>query len=533
MSSNNNIIDIDSYINNLEQMLTKLREEISSITKPTMGINNEEMLTELDNYIYEVNKFYYKSFHEQFFPEYSKKLKEDFSMILKVSRQEDMLKKDIIASIKRYARLFNQVKTLIALIDGLRRENNMQLLSVTNENDYRTLELLYTLKEIRENLQLLFTFTENLSSVAKNKDLLKVAHEYPGYLSALKLISSLDTTDPCISQALNKLCIHLQYMQNLLTKLQTIKQDYSLAAHNIILAIEEDMLLFTTINLPDKLLNFYNRNISSQISVYLQLIKFYIDTNNIERVNELALAYEQCLFRWLIMLEESHTMALNNIELYTSVVGLAETGEEYLNELHKDVYSALESLEEIIDELASTSNADFSYFSTKTVDMLNFAVPLFKAINTEQEISYIGPLDTQINRVTQGLSFLKIKIDFLNEKSAYSSSLSKTFSSINNILDSYLQLLGNIKSDLERLLAPHNISRIWKDINIRIDRILLTKGDLFPVNYLYLIDKYGIETHISEDISNTVLHEEGDIFIIRVDDDVEEEIPYLVLSEEG
>jgi len=100
-------------------------------------------------------------------------------------------------------------------------------------------------------------------------------------------------------------------------------------------------------------------------------------------------------------------------------------------------------------------------------------------------------------------------------------------------VDAHFELMENIRSDLQRLLAPRNISRTWKDIRIRIDHIPLHKGKLFPVNYQYLLDKYAVETRITKQDNNLILHEEGDIFIIKVEDKTEEEIPYIIISQRG
>ncbi|MDD3272177.1 MAG: hypothetical protein PHR04_08800, partial [Syntrophomonadaceae bacterium] len=104
-----------------------------------------------------------------------------------------------------------------------------------------------------------------------------------------------------------------------------------------------------------------------------------------------------------------------------------------------------------------------------------------------------------------------------------------------NMLDNYLNLLANIRADLERILAPRNISRAWKEVNVKVDRVPLQKGQVFPLDYLYLLDKHLVETRLCQDgqEDNLILHEEGDLFIIRVDELLEEEMPYLVIAQKG
>jgi len=100
-------------------------------------------------------------------------------------------------------------------------------------------------------------------------------------------------------------------------------------------------------------------------------------------------------------------------------------------------------------------------------------------------------------------------------------------------LTGQMQLWDNILHDLERLFAPRNISRLWKGIAIKLNQIPLQDGQPIPHEYEYLIDKYHISTRLSDKDDYTVLHQEGDLFIIQVEQLTVEEIPYLIVSRKG
>ncbi|MDD2586101.1 MAG: hypothetical protein PHT79_08685 [Syntrophomonadaceae bacterium] len=529
--SNKMDIDYKSYFNNLEELIGRLREEVSEISQPIIK-NNGQVLPDIDRYIYELNQFYYQSFHEHFFPDYQKKIKEDVSHLLKVCHQEDMLRKDVLASVRRYARLFNQVKTIISFLQQLRKDNNKKLLSLNTDNDYRLIELFYSLTKVRENLQELFSLSQSLTSLAEEKEFLLAIRNHPGYIPVLRLISSLDITNPYISGSLDKVLINLQYLKKLLARLQATGHNQE-SLKDLAGEINNGVERFKNKPVDKEILAFYEQNVVNQLPVYVELITFYIDINNLERISQLAYEYEQNLSCWISFIEKGLAWAVKDARVLLSAVELAHTSEEYVPELHKDVSSTLVTLQKIIEELSSTSKADFNYFSQKTMEMLDFAVPLFKAINTEKEIIQISPLASLVNRIVLELAFLRINLDLLSEKHQQAVSVIKDLEDINVMLDTYLQLLANNQSDLERILAPHNIARFWKDLNIKIDRVPLETGKLFPVDYLYLIDKHNIETRIAEEEDNTVLHEEGDIFLIRIDDESETEIPYLVIAAKG
>jgi hypothetical protein len=90
-----------------------------------------------------------------------------------------------------------------------------------------------------------------------------------------------------------------------------------------------------------------------------------------------------------------------------------------------------------------------------------------------------------------------------------------------------------MKEDLERILAPRNIKRKFQDIILRIDHTAITKGSPFPQEYYYLIESLAVETQENAESDGQVLHEEGDIFIIHLDDLKEEIIPKIIIAKKG
>jgi len=98
------------------------------------------------------------------------------------------------------------------------------------------------------------------------------------------------------------------------------------------------------------------------------------------------------------------------------------------------------------------------------------------------------------------------------------------------MIQSYIDLLVNIKVDLERLLAPRNISRFWKNHGVRTERIYLEKGQPFPAEYVSLLEEHKVDIHPGDYEQPVILHEEGDLFIIRVDNYVEVEMPPLTIG---
>ena len=180
----------DFFTAQLEQILSTLRREIErSIPSPTLLQEENE---ELDNYIFELNSFYYRSFTERLFPFYHSSVQEEVSRLLKLSRQENMVKMDIMANIKRYAKLYNQVKSILSICKTSRENVDEDLLAISREQDQRVVELLYTLKQLENDFINLKALISRINTWLEDGELMFLIKTHPAAIPALQMASSLD-----------------------------------------------------------------------------------------------------------------------------------------------------------------------------------------------------------------------------------------------------------------------------------------------------------------------------------------------------
>ncbi|MEN6351071.1 MAG: hypothetical protein ABFD08_16960, partial [Syntrophomonas sp.] len=143
----NNEVDFNSYCQDMETFLLQLRQETLSLCRPAS--QDIEKAEEWERYLYEISSFYYRSFHQRFFPAYRNSIKQEVSALLKISGQEDMIKNDLMANLKRYARLFNHIKRIFTLLRSWQSENEQQIPIIRHELDRNSLQLLYALKTVQ------------------------------------------------------------------------------------------------------------------------------------------------------------------------------------------------------------------------------------------------------------------------------------------------------------------------------------------------------------------------------------------------
>ncbi len=516
----------DFFTTQLEQILSRLRQEIEqSFSSPSLDGIGEE----LDNYIFALNSFYYHSFAERLFPAYHSSVQEEVSRLLKLSRQETMVKMDIMANIKRYAKLYNQVKSIWSICKVSREDTGQALLDISREQDYRTVELLYTLKQLENDFSNLEAVISRIKTWLKDGELLFLLQTHPAAIPAVQMVYSLDRNNPLQADALNRLLVYLTSPIKTLSRLQP-RQD-SKQVTGIIEEIRNRAPVFSQIPETEVLINFYEVQVKSRISLYVDAIQLGLVSEQSELLNRNIRDLENFLTGLITLIEKavlyipvlSGTTSLNNILI------------NRVNKLHDDTSNILKAIISITSELSGSGDPDFAYFSTKVQDILQPARALVKNGIAVKEFTCFPELSTGLNRAELQLSLLTARIDLLNQKQEHHNEVLKHLLTIVNMLDNYLNLLANIRGDLERILAPRNISRTWKEVNIKVDRIPLQKGQVFPPEYRYLLDKHLVETHLCQDSeeNNLILHEEGDIFIIRVDELLEEEIPYLVIAQKG
>ena len=82
-----------------------------------------------------------------FFPAYRSELKEELASLLKLNRQQDAIKRDIMANLQRYARLYNQVKSLNFSLQQAQENCLLALETIDEKERERGIELYYRLQK--------------------------------------------------------------------------------------------------------------------------------------------------------------------------------------------------------------------------------------------------------------------------------------------------------------------------------------------------------------------------------------------------
>ncbi|MEN6326596.1 MAG: hypothetical protein ABFD18_10395 [Syntrophomonas sp.] len=523
-------VDLNTYQDMFDSLLRQLSQEIGRLSRA--GMKESSAHPDGETFIYELNSFYYRSFVEKFCPDYKNAIKEDVSNLLHLSLQEDMVKHNILTNLKRYTKLYNQCKRLAALLEDWRLENAQAQESFSSDLERYGLELFYALKSIQTSLQSLQEMMQGLQSLLEDQQLLDIANHAIIPLDLFDILVGLGSDNRMIMEHFNYLLIELRQLLNTQRKAvlnkETGRSDVAKIATS---AIQE---LSKYIDKADQsMLAFYRRNILEPLSLKAGLLAQYGSSSNLIQFDRTAQDFELYLQSLLFVLEKAFAIAPGpSRHLLRAAKQLARLKPDFSGQIPAKLDELVKETNGVINNFPLVQGADFDYFSGKSNDILNKCQTWLDTLTDHGEFSHIAPLELRLGQLKHELSYFQLRLEILNTQQSQATQTYARLHQIGQMLASYFTLITDIKADLERMLAPRNLSRAWKDLRVKVERVVLDKGRYFPHDYLDLLDKYRVETRISEQPDNIVLYEEGDIFIIRVEDLCEEEVPYLVVSQQ-
>jgi hypothetical protein len=137
-----------------------------------------------------------------------------------------------------------------------------------------------------------------------------------------------------------------------------------------------------------------------------------------------------------------------------------------------------------------------------------------------------------VRQLRSQINYLESHIELLDEKEEHYIYASGQYKAIIDSLDSHLKLLRDSREELNRMLTPYYIKKSFQGLELSVEHVTITEGSVLPSQYYYLMNKMAIDTE-TDAPTGRILHEEGDIFIIRLNELTETEIPKIIIAKKG
>ncbi len=524
---------ISDYLKILEELF--LQAHNIAISNHALGFNEHAInYNDIDNYMLELNTYYYKSFHENFFPQYKTTLIKAIEDLWQIKSNQSMVITDLQANIKRYAKLYNQVKLINNLLQNTREDFNNLLYALYREKEQHNLELMYALKRISTAFNKLENLAMILTSLHEDKDWLDVLNLYPNIPS--NLVSIFRNSPPKLD-IVRRLIIRLRAILKLTSQLQN--QDISKKiVRNIIKELKNQLELISKdkewSSLPPTFINDFN----FKVPTFIELISLNNELNKLDRIRHIARDYEFLISNLIIVIEKSLDFLENNFSSH--IQDLLENSGAIINlthnslvRLNQNIAEAQTDLKRFQNDILKTGEPDFAYLAKIVTSFLEDYQDLFIQLSEHENLMLVTPIAKQLNLINLEFVDLGRYLQALQEKYAFAESMENKYLDLINILDSYISYTNNARGDLERIMAPRNLSRVWKGFNVKAERIPLEVGKVIPSEYADILAQANISRKVSHLDTDTILYEEGDIFIITVDDVTIYEIPALTLAQKG
>lgn len=519
------------YYNEIYSLLNVIREEIQ--VQSRLVAEDKIEFDVLDTYLLDLNTYYYQSFHDRFFPLYKSQLESEIMSLYRISRDEASLKEDILRNLKRMAIIYNRIKAGTDLLKMNRASVQEMLQNSDRGREQRIIELLYIIKELEQSFTSFLNLLNSYQDCLSDQKLLKSLGEYPFQSAWHNLLISWKPDNKKLIKDFKRFLINIHMLNKLLFNLQQ-SEDPCLEARNTTI----DELEKLDIGLAGKkfstpLTVWYKQNIQVQFNLHLNLLRLYADKSDRKGLLQAAHSCERWLEALLYWLDKFVFAPENLNAILLDLTVLSSDNQAEIKQLHDLSGQTVKSLRDLSHNLSNSSQPGFGNFYASVINIINGIQPKLKIIMEQSQFPRGTTLKTELNCLLIELSLLEDKLDLLQAKEDQVFKLKQQYEIMLQNMDSYLELLEEVKNELAKSLAPRNINRSFKDMDVRVEHIPLKPGEIFPSRYLYLLDQSRFSGERLSEQDYVVEKEDGDIFIFRLGDLYEELVPNMLISARG
>jgi len=523
-------INLDFFQDKLESFLQQLFQEINTVSGARTWKEGE--LEKMENHLYEINSFYYRSFNEHFFPAYRSELKEELASLLKLKRQQDAIKRDIMANLQRYARLYNQVKNLNFSLQQAQENCLLARESIDEKEKERGIELYYRLQKTRDAISYVNELLYQIKQLEQDKEAMAALNRESSSIILINILK-LDRDNPEELDYFYQWMKSIHHWNNVLLDLLENQESLPRKAAKFIAKFSKEYRELKERALPS--FSFMEPYPAYWHTQELEFFDLYLTSLKNGGVLRVVKALQLFLSDTLLFMTKALASEGENKNIGTGALAMMDychikTLNPNLKELEEIISKNWQNLDRLIKEFPARGEMDMDYFLERSQEIISDSYPAVSTAKSSLGSRQNTALASALYRATLELSSSKAHIELLKEKQHYGKAIQQSYLQLAALLSQHKEWIANFRSDLERLLAPRNLSRSWKDLSLRVEKINLQKGREFPEEFLYLLDKYQIASRVSPERPNLILEEEGDIFIFKVDDLQEELIPFFVVS---
>lgn len=513
-------------------MLSKLRSQLDQLVGP---LPDGMDLEGLDQYLLDLNTFYYQSFHHHFMPRYRQAFEDDLRRIHKLSRSEQSLQTDLINVLRFYIKVYNQTGLTARQLKERRSEVNLRRLALQAGTETRTVDLLYLLKEHVEAWVRFANEVDVARSLKADKPLLATLERFPACSLAASLFRTGNFQDGKDKRDFNRLLSQWQLGLRLLARMQA---DYNQnpakeLMNSLVDELEKVDASWDSRKAVPAVREWYKQNVQPGYHLYLETLRSYGGRMDPRRFSRMAAQFQDWLQAWLNTLEYyTGLQARGWDEWLDRLPALISLDEDFCLELADFGLRGRRSLDELISSLAASQAGSYDSFSQSSRQILTEAGRYLHKLPGSPAGS-LSALRLTVQKLSSEVEMALRGIDLLDERENHAREAMVTYRDLQLALDTGIGILDSFSAQIEHMLDSRALKNRFEDMAPDIEHVAVRTGAMLPPGWAGLAEKGRIGTQVSEAPQGLVLHAEGDIFVIRLGEQVYEEIPKIIVSRKG
>ncbi len=526
------IVEASQYTALIDDFLRRVRENLDQkvSASPMAAID----LPIADQYWLDLNKFYYESFNEEFMPRYKQSIENDIRGLLNLNRQDSALKNNLVSTLKLFMQSFNRTKFTLRQLQQQRQEIEPHWLALQSGNDIRSVDLLYLLKELGDAWVLFSSQAEIARTLTGDEQLQTILGMYPACSLAADLFQAWEPQGPKERRLLNRLLADWQLG---LKVLQKIRETHQTSKDVVSLQIEQLEAInsnWDNRKVIPAIRTWYQRNMQKTYLFYLDAVKFAIGVNDVKRTQRYTGQFHDWLQAWLNVLEECLLWESRGWGPWVRELNqLQFLDPKICRQLYDYSQKGIKSLNALIDSLSASGEANYQYHSERSRHILAEAFRWLQQETAQLNNSRFDPLTSAALHLKSQLDQSLSQLDLIDERESHAKQALKGFAELLSAMDTNIESLELTLEQMGKLISSRNLKSIFNDMNLSIEQAAIEKGSIFPAALASLAEKKLIETRTEDTAEGTVLHAEGDIFLINLEGLQYEEVPRIIIARKG
>jgi len=516
----------------LDEMLRQLHRELDQQVQPFRNCTDFESL---DQYLLDLNTFYYQSFHHHFMPQYRQTIESDWRRIHQLSHQEQSLQTDLVTVLRYIAKMCNRTRWAARQLQELKSDINHRWSALQAVAETRAVDLLYLLKEHVEGWVFFAQQVDIARSLQADKQLLGTLERFPACSLAASLFRSADFRAGKEKRDFSRLLSQWQLAIKLLANIQDVHSTSpgKDLFNSLISELEKVDAVWDNRKTLPAVRAWYKQSVQPGYHLYLEALRSYSASPEQRRAARLSVQFQAWLQAWLHILEQCSAFQSRGWDDWTErLPALGRLDERYGLELADFGQRGRRSLDDLISSLTASQAGSYDSFSQSSRQTLTDAAQYLQKV-VESEPGSRSPLRFAVQKLGLEVDMALRGIELLDERETNARKAINAYQEILAVLDAETGALESFGRQMDQMLDSRSLQSRFEDMSPQIERIVIRTGHLLPPTGTGWIEKGLISTEVAKAPEGMILHAEGDIFIIRLGELVFEEIPKIVIARKG